>query len=246
MSGDWLLQARDVVAGYQPGLPIIHGVSANVARGEIVTIIGPNGAGKSTFIKAIAGLLTASSGEIRLDRESITGLKTHRLVRSGIAYVPQTANVFATLSIHENLVLGAASLASRRARQRIEQIYQLYPLLRQRRGDRAGVLSGGQRQTLAVARALLTEPKLMLLEEPRAGLSPRAAMEMFAVITGLVKQSVAVLMVEQNARAALAVSDRCYVLAEGQTRIDGAADTLLNDPAIGEIFLGGARKEDKH
>ena len=140
--------------------------------------------------------------------------------------------------------MGGVSMRKSRAWQRIDQMYALYPFLQQRRSEKAGVLSGGQRQTLAVARALLTEPKLMLLDEPTAGLSPRAAMEMFDVITGLVKEGVAVLMVEQNARAAMRISDRCYVLAEGQNRTDGPASAMLNDPEIGEIFLGGSRKEE--
>ena len=240
---DVLLDARSVVAGYQPGLPIIHGVSVNVAAGEVVTIIGPNGAGKSTFIKAIAGLVRTTDGAITLAEQSIVGLRAHEVVQAGVGFVPQTANVFTTLTIQENLLLGSVLLRKRRARQRIEEIYNLYPVLREKRADKAGVLSGGQRQILAVARALLTTPKLLLLDEPTAGLSPRAAMQMFDVIADLVRDGVAVLMVEQNARAALRVSDRGYVLAEGLNRVDGPADRLLNDPEISEIFLGGRQAE---
>lgn len=240
---DVLLDARSVVAGYQPGLPIIHGVSVNVAAGEVVTIIGPNGAGKSTFIKAIAGLVRTTDGVITLADQSIVGLRAHEVVQAGVGFVPQTANVFTTLTIQENLLLGSVLLRKRRARQRIEEIYNLYPVLREKRADKAGVLSGGQRQILAVARALLTTPKLLLLDEPTAGLSPRAAMQMFDVIADLVRDGVAVLMVEQNARAALRVSDRGYVLAEGLNRVDGPADRLLNDPEISEIFLGGRQAE---
>jgi branched-chain amino acid transport system ATP-binding protein len=240
---DVLLDARSVVAGYQPGLPIIHGVSVNVAAGEVVTIIGPNGAGKSTFIKAIAGLVRTTDGAITLADQSIVGLRAHEVVQAGVGFVPQTANVFTTLTIQENLLLGSVLLRKRRARQRIEEIYNLYPVLREKRADKAGVLSGGQRQILAVARALLTTPKLLLLDEPTAGLSPRAAMQMFDVIADLVRDGVAVLMVEQNARAALRVSDRGYVLAEGLNRVDGPADRLLNDPEISEIFLGGRQAE---
>lgn len=240
---DVLLDARSVVAGYQPGLPIIHGVSVNVAAGEVVTIIGPNGAGKSTFIKAIAGLVRTTDGVITLAEQSIVGLRAHEVVQAGVGFVPQTANVFTTLTIQENLLLGSVLLPKRRARQRIEEIYNLYPVLREKRADKAGVLSGGQRQILAVARALLTTPKLLLLDEPTAGLSPRAAMQMFDVIADLVRDGVAVLMVEQNARAALRVSDRGYVLAEGLNRVDGPADRLLNDPEISEIFLGGRQAE---
>ena len=233
-----VLQATGVVAGYVAGLPILHGVSAHVDAGEIVTIIGPNGAGKSTLIKAICGLIAITEGEVTLLGESIVGTPAHRLAAAGVGFVPQTGNVFATLTIHENLVMGGSGLPRARADARIGEIYRLYPVLRERRHEKAGVLSGGQRQILAVARALLTEPRLIMLDEPSAGLSPMAAAELFALIRELAQAGAAVLMVEQNARAALKVSDRGYVLAEGQNRIDGPARELLDDPEIGEIFLG--------
>ena len=224
-----VLDARDIVAGYSPDLPILHGVSAHVDAGEIVSIIGPNGAGKSTFIKAIYGMLGVSSGTILLDGADITGTPAHRLAGAGVGFVPQTGNVFASLSIHENLVIGGAALPKTKAQARIEDIYAMYPILKDRMREKAGVLSGGQRQILAVARALLTEPRLILLDEPTAGLSPMAAQELFDVVRSL-------------AKAALRISDRGYVLAEGQNRIDGPARQLLDDPEIGEIFLGLRRE----
>jgi len=242
---NFVLEARSVVAGYVPDLPILHGVSVHVSVGEIVTIIGPNGAGKSTLIKAIAGLLNISDGEVLLDGKSITNIPAHKLAAEGVGYVPQTGNVFATLSIHENLVMGGAPLPKELATKQIEKIYSLYPVLKERMHEKAGVLSGGQRQILAVARALLTQPRLILLDEPTAGLSPLAANELFAHICDLVTNGSTVLMVEQNAKAALRISDRGYVMAEGQNRIDGAAHALLKDEEIGEIFLGKRRKSYK-
>ena len=241
MSVPHVLDATDIVAGYVPDMPILHGVSAYVDAGEVVSIIGPNGAGKSTLIKAIAGLVRVSSGTVRLNERDITGEAAHRLAAMGVGFVPQTGNVFATLTVHENLVMGGAPLSKAVALERIEEIYGKYPILRDKMRDKAGVLSGGQRQILAVARALLTKPQLMLLDEPTAGLSPKAAGELFDVVRGLAEGGAAVLMVEQNAKAALRVSDRGYVLAEGQNRIDGPAADLLADEEIGEIFLGVRR-----
>ena len=240
-----VLEARNVVAGYVPNLPILNGVSVHVSAGEIVTIIGPNGAGKSTLIKAVAGLLNVSGGEVLLDGKNITNIPAHKLAAEGVGYVPQTGNVFATLSIHENLVMGGAPLPKERATKQIEKIYALYPILKERMREKAGVLSGGQRQILAVARALLTQPRLILLDEPTAGLSPMAANELFALIRDLVTNGATVLMVEQNAKAALRISDRGYVMAEGQNRIDGAAHALLEDEKIGEIFLGKRGNSDE-
>ncbi len=237
MSGP-LLQAGDVVAGYRPDLPILHGVSAEVDRGEVVTVIGPNGAGKSTLIKAIAGLVRVSEGSIRLDGREIANTPAHRLAGDGVSYVPQTENVFATLTIHENLRVGAAPLPRQRVAERIEAAYAAFPPLAERRDRKARVLSGGQRQMLAIARALITDPTLILLDEPTAGLAPKVVGEVFEMVRGLAQRGVAVLMVEQNARAALEHSDRGYVLAEGRNRIDGRAADLAGDPEIGAIFLG--------
>jgi len=233
-----LLQADGVVAGYRPDLPILHGVNVTVSRGEVVTIVGPNGAGKSTFIKAVAGLVRVSEGSIRLDGREIANTAAHRLAGAGVAYVPQTDNVFATLTIHENLRVGAAPLPRHAVAERIDSAYAAFPPLAERRDRKARVLSGGQRQMLAIARALITEPGLVLLDEPTAGLAPKVVGEVFQMVRGLASRGVAVLMVEQNARAALGISDRGYVLAEGRNVMEGRAADLANDPEIGAVFLG--------
>jgi ABC-type branched-subunit amino acid transport system ATPase component len=233
-----VLEATGIVAGYRPDLPILHGVSIHVNAGEVATIIGPNGAGKSTFVKAVAGLVGITSGTVQIGGRDTTGMTAHKLAEAGVGFVPQTGNVFTTLSIQENLVVGGAPLAKADAAKKAEEVLTLYPILAEKRREKAGTLSGGQRQMLAIARALLTEPKLILLDEPTAGLSPKAAQELFVLIRGLAESGTAVLMVEQNAKAALRMSDRAYVLAEGENRIDGPAAELLADPQIGEIFLG--------
>ena len=240
-----LLNAQNIIAGYQPDLPILHGVSVNVASGEVVTIIGPNGAGKSTLAKAIAGLVHVTSGEVLVAGSDATNMAAHQMASNGVAFVPQTANVFATLTIEENLVVGGAPLAKSDAAKQRERIYSLYPILADRRREKAGVLSGGQRQILAIGRALLTGPKLLLLDEPTAGLSPKAAAEMFDTIRSIATDGSGVLMVEQNAKAALRMSDRGYVLAEGENRIDGPSAALLDSEEIGAIFLGARPGDSK-
>jgi ABC-type branched-subunit amino acid transport system ATPase component len=235
-----LLSASKVVAGYFGGLPVVHGISADVAPREIVTLIGPNGAGKSTFLKAIAGLIAPESGRVSLGGRDITALPAHKTVGAGIGYVPQTANVFTTLTIHENLRVGGHTLRGELA-TRLERAYALFPVLAEKRKQPGRALSGGQRQMLAIARALMTEPKVVLLDEPTAGLAPQVVGEVFRQLRRLAESGVAVLMVEQNAKAALAVSDRAYVLAEGRNRIEGRASDLLHDPAVAEAFLGGRR-----
>jgi ABC-type branched-subunit amino acid transport system ATPase component len=235
-----LLSASKVVAGYFGGLPVVHGISADVAPREIVTLIGPNGAGKSTFLKAIAGLIAPESGRVSLGGRDITALPAHKTVGAGIGYVPQTANVFTTLTIHENLRVGGHTLRGELA-ARLERAYALFPVLAEKRKQPGRALSGGQRQMLAIARALMTEPKVVLLDEPTAGLAPQVVGEVFRQLRRLAESGVAVLMVEQNAKAALAVSDRAYVLAEGRNRIEGRASDLLRDPAVAEAFLGGRR-----
>ena len=237
MSGA-LLRAEGVVAGYRPDSPILHGVSAEVGRGEVVTIIGPNGAGKSTLVKAIAGLVAVSDGSIRLAGNEIANTPAHRLPARGVAYVPQTDNVFGALTVHENLRLGAAPLPRRAAARRFDAAYAAFPVLGERRDRKAHVLSGGQRQMLALARALVPEPELILLDEPTAGLAPRVAAEVLALVGGLAARGVAVLMVEQNARAALGVSDRGYVLVEGRNRLEGRAAEIAANTDLGAVFLG--------
>ena len=235
-----LLSASGIVAGYVGGLPVVHGVSVEVEPREIVTLIGPNGAGKSTLLKAIAGLIAPESGRVTFGGRDITALPAHRIVASGVGYVPQTGNVFTTLTIHENLKVGGHTLRSELA-ARLQRAYALFPVLAEKRRQLARALSGGQRQMLAIARALMTEPKVLLLDEPTAGLAPQIVGEVFRLLRRLAESGVAVLMVEQNAKAALKVSNRGYVLAEGRNRIEGPAAELLTNAAVAEAFLGGRR-----
>jgi branched-chain amino acid transport system ATP-binding protein len=232
-----LLEVRNLVAGYVRGLPIVQGVSLTVARREVVTIIGPNGAGKSTLVKAIVGMLSIESGSVRLGNHELAGTPAHEIVAAGVAFVPQTANVFTTLSIADNLRAGG-HLVRGSLEARLDKAYAMFPDLAPKRRERARTLSGGQRQMLALARALMTDPALVVLDEPTAGLSPRVTAEVFARVRALAATGIAVLMVEQNARGALAISDRAYVLAEGRNRIDGPAQSLLADPAVAAAFLG--------
>jgi branched-chain amino acid transport system ATP-binding protein len=235
-----ILAARDVVAGYVPGLPIVHGVSVDIAPGEIVTIIGPNGAGKSTLVKALVGLLPIESGRVTLGEREVAGRPAHALVEDGIAFVPQTANIFASLTIHENLVVGGHTVQGD-LKPRLDRAYAMFPELAAKRNQRGRVLSGGQRQMLAIGRALMTNPSVIVLDEPTAGLAPKVVGEVFAELRRLATTGVAVLMVEQNARAALAISDRGCVLAEGRNRAGGRAADLLADTALAEAFLGGRK-----
>ncbi|MDO9525490.1 MAG: ABC transporter ATP-binding protein [Gemmobacter sp.] len=238
-----LLSVSGLTAGYRPDLPIISDLSLTVAAGEMVTIIGPNGAGKSTLIKAIAGLLPISSGTVMLEQRSLVGLSPHLLSGFGMAYVPQSDNIFSSLTVDENLRLGALPLPRAKARAQIKAAYDRFPDLVKFKAARAGNLSGGQRQMLAVARALLTSPALVMLDEPSAGLAPKMVEEVFVHLTALVKSGVAVLMVEQNAKAAMRISDRTYVLAEGRNRLDGQSSKLLDDPEVAQIYLGNAGKK---
>ena len=235
-----LLQATGIMAGYVRGLPILHGASIEASRGEIATVIGPNGAGKSTLLKAIAGLVPTEGGRVALDGRDITALPPHRVVRSGVGYVPQTGNVLTSLTIHENLKVGGHLLRGEMA-ARLERAYALFPELAGKRKARARTLSGGQRQMLAIARALMTDPILVMLDEPTAGLAPKVVEDVFAQLRRLAEAGVAVLMVEQNARAALHASDRGYVFAEGRNRIEGRAAELLQDPEVAAIYLGARR-----
>ena len=232
-----ILEVRDLVAGYVPGLPILRGLSLEVRGGEIVTVLGPNGAGKSTLIKAIAGLVTITSGSARFMGRDVSRIATHQLVGAGIGYVPQTENVFAKLSIDENLELGALGHRAGLEAQR-QRVFALFPDLAQRRSLAAGKLSGGQRQMVAVGRALMSRPKLLMLDEPSAGLSPKLTERVFAQLRAIVEGGVTLMIVEQNARAALAISDRGYVLAEGRERIHGDARSLLDNPEVGALYLG--------
>ena len=234
------LLVSNLVAGYVRGLPVVHGVSIEVDRGEIVTLIGPNGAGKSTLLKAIAGLIERAGGRVQLSGHDVTALSAHEAVSAGIGFVPQTGNVFTTLTVHENLKVGAHVIRGS-LNARLERAYGLFPPLAARRALRARTLSGGERQMLAIARALMTDPTLLMLDEPTAGLAPRMVEEVFRHLRALAEVGIAVLMVEQNAKAALRVSDRGYVLAEGRNRFGGPARALLDEPQVAEAFLGGRR-----
>lgn len=234
-----VLTAEKVTAGYIPDLPILHGVSVTARQGQITLIVGPNGAGKSTLIKAIAGLIPVSAGKITFDAREITGVSPDRLADHGIAYVPQSDNIFRSLTIRQNLDL--ALRRSGDAASQLERLYRQFPMLGERHRDKAGTLSGGQRQFLAIAMALATGPRLILMDEPSAGLSPRAAQEVLEHARGLTEQGVSILLVEQNVNQAMRLADHCYILAEGRNQIDGPAQDLLNDKVVGEIYLGGRR-----
>ncbi len=236
-----VLAIRELVAGYVPDVPIARGVSLDVSAGEVATVIGPNGAGKSTLLKAIGGLVAVRAGTVRLGDRDITHVPTHRLATAGLAYVPQTANIFTSLTVHENLRIGGHSLG-RELEERLERTYTAFDELAARRTARGRVLSGGQRQLLAIARALLIDPVAIMLDEATAGLAPRAAAQVFERVRTLAGQGVAILMVEQNAKAALAASDRGYVMRDGVIRMSGPARDLLSDPTIREIYLGGRRR----
>ena len=232
-----LLTAANIVAGYGP-VDILHGVSLRVAPGEFVTVIGPNGSGKSTLLKAIFGLVPPRSGTITFAGRDITGIPTERLVLRGLGYVPQSANVFAALTVAENLEMGAFVRKSG-VPARINEMYELFPDLAASRRRRAGNLSGGQRQMLALARALMLDPQLLLLDEPSAGLSPAVMQTMFAQVKNIQAQGVAAIIVEQNAREALSISQRAYVLADGGNRFEDDAAALLHNPEIVRLYLGG-------
>ena len=232
-----LLTASDVVAGYGEA-EILHGVSMTVAEGEIVTIIGPNGCGKSTLMKAIVGLVEVRTGSVTFRGDDITGVPPEMIVRTGLCYVPQTSNVFPSLTIRENLEMGAF-VRSDDFRGRIDEMFQLFPDLAMRPGRKAGSLSGGQRQMLAIGRALMLDPRLLILDEPSAGLSPAMTNMVFERIREINRSGVAVLLVEQNARQALQMSSRGYVLTAGENRLEDSGPDLLNNPEVATLYLGG-------
>ena len=236
---DIALSVQGIEAGYVRDLPILRQVNLTLRRHSLTTIIGPNGAGKSTLIKAIAGLVPVSAGSVTLDGQDITGLRPDRMGDLGLAYVPQTDNIFRHLSIRENLALVLRKMPDRASR--LQELLGLFPALEPKLGERAGSLSGGQRQMLAVAMALSRRPRVMLMDEPSAGLSPKITAEVLDLVRGLTGQGVSVLLVEQNVKQALRVSDHCYILAEGRNQLDGPAAQILSDPVVGEIYLGGKR-----
>jgi ABC-type branched-subunit amino acid transport system ATPase component len=239
MSDGPVLAAEDLVGGYVAEVDILRGCSVAVEEGQIVVVIGPNGAGKSTLIKAIFGLVKTREGRVLLNGEEITGIAPHEVTERGMSYVPQLNNVFPSLTVTENLEMGGV-LARSTVRERMDAMMQLFPRLAERRRQRAGSLSGGERQMLAMARALMPRPGVMLLDEPSAGLAPQAVADVFRTVIDINRSGVTILMIEQNARRALELADRGYVLEGGQNRFTGAGRELLHDPQVAELYLGGA------
>jgi neutral amino acid transport system ATP-binding protein len=232
-----LLATEDLVAGYVPEVDILNGVSISVHKGEIVTVIGPNGAGKSTLVKAIFGLIEPRRGRVLFKDDDITAAKPHTITRKGLSYVPQLDNVFPSLTVEENLEVGALDRAA--ASERIEDMYALFPRLGERRRQVVGTMSGGERQLAAMARALMPDPEALLLDEPSAGLAPAFVEAIFAKVEEINRSGVTIVMVEQNARRALALSDRGYVLDLGANRFEGSGEDLLADEKVVELYLGG-------
>jgi branched-chain amino acid transport system ATP-binding protein len=232
------LAIDELVAGYEPGVPIVRGVSLEAARGEIVALLGPNGAGKSTLVRAVAGLVRVESGRVRLDGEDVTGRAPHALARAGLGYVPQVENVFTRLSVEEHLLLAASTVARSERRRRVTAMYDLFPDLAAWRRLRAGALSGGQRQMLALARALVPAPRVLLLDEPSAGLAPVLVEAVLGRLRDARRTGVTIVLVEQNTRAALAVADRGCVLVDGRARLVAAAAALAGDAEVARLYLG--------
>lgn len=235
-----LLRVEDVYAGYITDLDILQGINFKIYPGELVVVIGPNGAGKSTLAKTIFGLLTPRRGTIVFDGKNIVGLKSNQIVQRGMCYVPQIANVFPSLTVDENLEMGAF-VRSGSLKELKDRIYTLFPRLVERRKQRAGTLSGGERQQLAMGRALMLQPKLLILDEPSAALSPQLVNSVFELIKRINREGISIILVEQNARKALAMANRGYVLETGRDRFEGSGPDLLNDPKVGELYLGAGR-----
>jgi neutral amino acid transport system ATP-binding protein len=238
-----VLQTEDIVAGYLPEVDILNGVSIKVKEGEIVTVIGPNGAGKSTLIKTIFGLLHPRSGRVVFRGEDISDQKPHHCARLGLSYVPQLDNIFPSLNVTENLEMG--SLDTSRTDEQIDRMYELFPRLGERKNQAAGTMSGGERQMVAMARALMPDPEVLLLDEPSAGLAPAFVEAIFEKVEDINRAGVTIVMVEQNARRALAMSDRGYVLDLGKDRFEGPGKQLLEDPKVADLYLGGTARIDR-
>ena len=239
-----LLEIKDVTAGYLPDVNVLQGINIHVQPGELVCMIGPNGAGKSTVLRTISGLLHPSRGAIIFDGKGIGGLRPDQVLHQGIAHVPQGHSSFPEMTVQENLLMGAYILRSRSERdRRMGRVYELFPILKERRNEKAGNFSGGQQKVLEMGRALMLEPKMILLDEPSLGLAPITAKQVFDTIKSLKDDmGMTVLMVEQNAKSGLAIADRAYVLELGIERLEGPAATLLNDPRVAELYLGGTLK----
>ncbi|WP_116652667.1 ABC transporter ATP-binding protein [Pelagibacterium sediminicola] len=232
-----VVELKNVVAGYG-GAPILNGVNIAIEASDIGVIVGPNGAGKSTTLKAIFGLLTVTEGEVEFEGRDITNSEPDRLVPLGLSFVPQEHNVFTSMTVHENFEMGAFVRRDDLSAS-LEMVYEMFPDLKAKRNQNAGELSGGQRQMVAMGRALMSQPRLLMLDEPSAGLSPRYMMEIFEQVVKINAAGVGILMVEQNARQALAFATKGFVLASGQNRYTGTGRELLDDPEVAKSFLGG-------
>jgi len=239
LATDAILTLDGVVSGYGK-MTILNGTTAKIRRGAITTVIGPNGAGKSTVFKTVFGLLPVRAGKIVFDGRDVSNFTPRAMLDAGVCYVPQGRNIFPELSVKHNLELGGVALAERsRLSGRVEGMMARFPMLREKAGAQASTLSGGQQKLLEVARGLLLDPKLMLIDEPSIGLSPLMVQEVFSILRNLKAKGVTILLIEQNAKQALEASDYGLVLEQGQTRIEDTAATILADPRIGELFLGG-------
>lgn len=239
-----MLELKNIYGGYGK-ITILNGTSFKIPKASITTVIGPNGAGKSTVFKAVFGLLNIQSGEVLLNGENVTGLSPKQMIAKGVTYVPQGRNVVPQLSVYHNLELGGITASDQSmVKARIETVMDQFPMLREFKSRKAVELSGGQQKQLEVARALLLDPKLILIDEPSIGLSPNLVQEVFRTLQALRDQGVTILMVEQNAKAALAISDYGLVLELGQTRMHDDAQVLLSDPKVGHLFLGGHIEEE--
>lgn len=232
-----VVKADNLVAGYLPGINILNGCTLEAKEGELIGIIGPNGAGKSTLLKALFGLVNIREGTVTLEGKDITNHSTNRLVAEGVGFVPQSDNVFPSLTIEENLQMGLF-LRPKEFQRRVKEMWDLFPMLAERKKQRAGSLSGGERQSVAMARALMMNPKVLLLDEPSAGLSPVRQDETFIRTRQINKTGVTIIMVEQNARRCLQIADRAYVLDQGKNAHEGPGRELANDPKVIELYLG--------
>ncbi len=232
-----VLEAQDLVAGYSADVDVLTGVSIRVLAGQVVTVVGPNGAGKSTLMKAMVGLVNPRKGRVLLHNTNITGRRPHEIVRLGVGYAPQRENVFENMSVLENLELGSIGQRGSSLTARIEELLVLFPRLGERKRQIVGTMSGGERQMVAMARALMPKPEILLLDEPSAGLAPMFVQAMFQQVSEINAAGVSILMVEQNARAALALSHRGYVLDLGRNAFEGPGRQLLDDPRLAELYL---------
>lgn len=237
------LSVSAFVAGYDPDLPIVKGVSFDIETGETIAVLGPNGAGKSTLIKAIAGQVDSFGGTVTLRGNDITGVASHELARRGLGFVPQTENIFTQLTIRENLLIAAELLPQRRRTEAVGRMFDMFPDLKLRPGALAGSLSGGQRQMLAAGRALLTEPEVLILDEPSAGLSPKLVGQVFETLRQIANAGVTLILVEQNVRAALKLAKRSLVLVDGELAHDGPSTALEDGVMLGRLFLGTGTAE---